>query len=195
MPARMFAGEGAPPLLGRERRPVSLSAVGTRRDGSTVEMTVVDLSPDGCGVLCAGILVAGEQLNVAVLRRGSTGAVVRWAANGRAGLSFAPQNRHDAAHATPRRHERVDVSGEVAMRRAGKLHFRVRIYDLSPDGCKAEFVERPDLGEQLWIKFDGMEALDARVRWVASQKAGLQFARPIHAAVFDLLAARLRAEA
>src|SRR5690349_2104025 len=109
MPARMFAGDGAPPLLGRERRPVSLSAVATRADGSTVEMTVVDLSPDGCGVLCAGALVAGERLNVAVLRRGSTGAVVRWSANGRAGLSFAPQEAPDSAHPTPRRHERVNV--------------------------------------------------------------------------------------
>ena len=191
MPARLFADEGAPPLLRRERRPVSLSAVGTRPDGSTVEMTVVDLSPDGCGVLCSGALFAGERLNVAVLRRGSTGAVVRWAANGRAGLSFAPREAPESAHETLRRHERVNVSAEVAMRRAGKLHFRVRIYDLSPEGCKAEFVERPDLGEQLWIKFDGMEALEASVRWIAGQKAGLMFARPIHAAVFDLLAARL----
>ena len=77
------------------------------------------------------------------------------------------------------------------MRRAGKLDFRVHIYDLSPDGCKAEFVDRPEVGEQLWIKFDGMEALEANVRWIVGQKAGVKFARPIHAAVFDLLATRL----
>jgi hypothetical protein len=80
------------------------------------------------------------------------------------------------------------------MRRAGKLSFRVHVYDLSPDGCKAEFVDRPELHEQLWIKFDGLEALEASVRWLAGSRAGVRFARPLHAAVFDLLAARLRAQ-
>jgi len=81
------------------------------------------------------------------------------------------------------------------MRRAAKLAFRVRIYDLSPEGCKAEFVERPSIGEQLWVKFDGIEALEAKVRWIVGAKAGLKFARPLHAAVFDLLIAKLRAAA
>ena len=79
------------------------------------------------------------------------------------------------------------------MRRAAKLAFRVRVYDLSPEGCRAEFVERPGIGEQLWVKFDGMEALEAKVRWIVGAKAGLKFVRPLHAAVFDLLIAKLRA--
>lgn len=91
----------------------------------------------------------------------------------------------------PRRHQRLCVDGEVTMRRAGKLSFRVRIYDMSPDGCRAEFVDRPEIAEQLWIKFDGMEALEARVRWIAGSRAGLKFARPIHPAVFDLLVAKI----
>ena len=88
MPARMFAETGAPPLLRRERRPVTMSATATRRDGSVVEMTIVDFSADGCGVLCAAGLREGERLNLAVLRRGTTSAEVCWAAGGRAGLSF-----------------------------------------------------------------------------------------------------------
>jgi hypothetical protein len=76
------------------------------------------------------------------------------------------------------------------MRRAGKTHFRVHIYDISPDGCKAEFVDRPELGEQLWIKFDGMEAMEAHVCWIVGARAGLRFVRPIHAAIFDMLVAR-----
>jgi hypothetical protein len=83
------------------------------------------------------------------------------------------------------------VSGEVTMRRAGRANFKVHVYDLSPDGCKAEFVDRPGLHEQLWIRFDGIEALEANVRWVAGAKTGLKFSRAIHPAVFDILAARL----
>jgi len=192
MPARMFAETGAPPLLRRERRPVTMSATATRGDGSVVEMTIVDFSHDGCGVLCPAGLRTGERLSLAVLRRGTTSAEVRWASGGRAGLCFTSQPEPQPGAAQPRGYERVSVDGEVAMRRAGKLHFRVRIYDISPDGCKAEFVDRPDLGEQLWVKFDGMEALEADVRWIVAAKAGLKFARPIHAAVFDMLLTRLR---
>jgi hypothetical protein len=190
MPANMIAGDGALPLQRRERRPTSLSAYATRQDGSVVELTVVDLSADGCGVLCQSGLRAGERLNLAVLRRGTTGATVCWADGGRAGLSFDSPVAVGGA-TKPRCHERVSVDGEVAMRRAGKTNFRVHIYDISPDGCKAEFVDRPELGEQLWIKFDGMEALEAHVCWIAGARAGLRFGRQIHSAIFDLLVARL----
>lgn len=192
MPARKFADAGAPPLQRRERRPISLSAYATRRDGSVVEMTVVDLSSDGCGVLCPSPLDKGEVLDLAVLRRGSAGAVVRWSEAGRAGLSFTGESSASPT-VEPRNHERIAVQGEVSLRRAGKTQFRVHIYDISPDGCKAEFVDRPELGEQLWIRFDAMDALEANVRWITGARAGLRFNRPLHAAVFDMLIARLDA--
>ena len=65
MPARLFAESGAPPLLRRERRPVTLSALGTRDDGSVVEMTVVDLSSDGCGYY---VPEASRPASVSMLR-------------------------------------------------------------------------------------------------------------------------------
>lgn len=190
MPARMFAEAGAPPMQRRERRPVRLGATARRGDGSVVELTIVDFSHDGCGVLCAIELKAGETLDLGVLERGSAKAVVRWSADGKAGLSFTSQHHADRP-LVDRHFERVPIEAEVALRRAGKLHFRVRLYDLCPNGCKAEFVDRPEVGEQVWIKFDGMEALEAHVRWIAGSRAGLKFARPIYAAVFDMLLVRL----
>lgn len=190
MPARMFADTGTLPIQQRERRPVRLNATASRGDGSVVELTIVDFSHDGCGVLCATELKTGETLSLGVLQRGSAEAVVRWSAGGKAGLSFTSQHHTDRLE-THRGYERVQVDGEVALRRTGKLHFRVRLYDLCPNGCKAEFIDRPDVGEQVWIKFDGMEAMEAHVRWIAGSRAGLKFARPIYAAVFDMLLARL----
>ena len=187
-----LAEDDTPPLAHRERRPVALAAHGTRENGSVVDMTVVDLSHDGCGVNCAAGLLPGERINVSVVRGGIAVATVRWADGTRAGLSFAIDPPDENQPNQPRRHERVSVSGEVTIRRAGKLSFRVHVYDLSPDGCKAEFVERPELNEQLWIKFDGIETLEATTRWIADSKTGLKFVRTIHPAVFDLLAARLR---
>jgi hypothetical protein len=97
-----------------------------------------------------------------------------------------------AAPPWPPRRDRLAVEADIALRRPGKLHFRVRVRDISPEGCKAELVERPEVGELVWVRFDGIEALPAEVRWTAGFVAGLRFERPIHAAVFDRLAARMR---
>ena len=194
-PAEAFAEPSAGPLQRRERRPVTLAAYATRDDGALVEMTVVDLSYDGCGVICTDHLEAGEHLSLSVLDRGSMPVTVCWADGGRAGLSFAHVRPGDQPLKHPRRHERVSVEGEVTMHRRGQVTYRVHIYDLSPEGCRAEFVERPEVGEQLWIKFDGLEPLGAEVRWIYGPKAGLKFVRSFHPAVFDLLLARLKGEA
>ena len=187
-----FAESDGPPPDRRERRPVNLGASATRGNRSIAEMTIVDLSYDGCGVVCPAGLMAGEEIEVSVAGRGIAKARVCWVDGAKAGLSFAVETVERDHANQPRRHERVSVAGEITMRRAGKLNFRVHIFDLSPDGCKAEFVERPDLGEQLWVKFDGIEALEANARWIASSKMGLKFTRSLHPAVFDLLAVRLR---
>jgi len=175
----------------RERRPVTLAACATREDGSLVEMTIVDLSYDGCGVVCSGAVAVGDRLNLSALGRKSAPVTVRWTDGGRAGLSFIAVAGEDEPTRQPRRHERVSVEGEVTMHRRNKSNYRVHIYDLSPEGCRAEFVERPDVNEQLWIKFDGLEHLAADVRWIVGAKAGLKFQRSFHPAVFELLIARL----
>ena len=62
---------------------------------------------------------------------------------------------------------------------------------MSPDGCKAEFVERPKLDEHVWVRFDGLEALEAMVCWVRGFEVGLEFENPIHPAVFEMLVSKL----
>lgn len=171
---------------------MTLAASATREDGCPVEMTIVDLSYDGCGVVCTASLMSGEHLSLSVLRRGATPVTVRWTDGARAGLSFDAVRHDDEPLRQTRRYERVSVEGDVSMHRRNKVTYRVHIYDISPEGCRAEFVERPDVNEQLWIKFDGLDSLGADVRWVVGSKAGLKFQRSFHPAVFDLLIARLR---
>ncbi len=86
---------------------------------------------------------------------------------------------------TPRKSARVSLAAEVALRRAGQPNYRVRVFDASPHGCKLEFVERPSLDETVWVKFEGMEALEASVCWVDGFAAGVEFKKPIHPAVFE----------
>ena len=80
---------------------------------------------------------------------------------------------------------------EVVLKRTGNPKFRVKIHDVSTHGCRVEFIDRPRLDEKVWLKFDGLEALSANVCWVEGPDAGVEFERPIHPAVFDLLLKRL----
>jgi hypothetical protein len=94
----------------------------------------------------------------------------------------------------PRKSQRVHLSAEIMLRRAGQNSYRVKIFDASPHGCKAEFVDRPKLDELVWIKFEGLEALEAMVCWVRGFEVGLEFENPIHPAVFDMLVTNLAKE-
>ena len=91
-----------------------------------------------------------------------------------------------------RRSERVAVNAEVALRRSSQLTYRVRAYDASPHGCRLEFVERPELDERIWVKFDGLNAIEGLVCWIDGFVVGIEFVNPIYPAVFDALVPRLR---
>jgi hypothetical protein len=92
---------------------------------------------------------------------------------------------------TGRRSDRVVVNAQVSLRRSGQLNYRVRVFDASPHGCKLEFVERPQLEERVWVKFDRLDAIEGNVCWVDGFHAGVEFDKPIHPAVFEALLSRL----
>lgn len=82
---------------------------------------------------------------------------------------------------------RVELPGDAVIRRAGQGSYRVRLLDISLQGCKAEFVDRPRLGERVWIKFGAFQSLEAVVCWTRDNEVGMEFARPLHPAIFDVL--------
>ncbi|WP_458389094.1 PilZ domain-containing protein [Sphingomonas sp. F9_3S_D5_B_2] len=174
------------------RRAVQLSGFGALDDGTTFGVTVLDLSYDGCKVQTSLALMPGIKLKVSMLGLGSAlDATVRWYRDGRAGLEFKAEEAAQTAHA-PRQEERVELAGHLSLRRLGRQHYQARLFDLTSTGCKVEFVERPKEGEVLWAKFDGLEPMEATVRWVDGYYGGLEFVRPIYAAVFDLLLRKLQ---
>ena len=189
-PSAAVASIGEKPLDRRERRAVSLRAFAVREDGTNLEVLLLDLSYEGCGVESPVPLKLGESLRLAVLKRGVIQARVRWCRGGRAGLVFdcvAEAEKQQCA----RRLQRNELSAEVSVRRLGRIAYRARVFDLSPEGCKVELVDRPRLGEHVLIRFDRLETIEAEVCWIDTDCAGLRFERPIHAAVFDLLIERL----
>ncbi len=91
----------------------------------------------------------------------------------------------------PRRCERVPLAAEVFLRRAGQPNYAVVIHDLSIHGCKLDFVQRPRLHDRIWIRLGGIEPIEADVCWVDGFVGGVEFHRPLHPAVFDLLLRRM----
>jgi len=172
-----------------ERRSVELNGHALRPDGRTFEIHVVNLSYDGCAIACSELLEPGLPLKVSVLRLGVVDAEVVWVEEGRAGLVFAKASATGHAHA-PRNAERLTLTAEVSLRRPGRPTYKVRMCDISTHGCRCEFIDRPTEGETIFIKFDGLESMEAVARWIEPPLTGLSFLRPIHPAVFDMLRAR-----
>lgn len=100
--------------------------------------------------------------------------------------------RIENGSAPRRKSRRVALDTEVTIRRAGFPNYRVRIRDLSPEGCKFEFVDRPSVHEHVWVKVEGLEAIEATVCWTDANLAGVKFDRPLHRAVFDSVVQKLR---
>lgn len=174
----------------RERRQVSLPALAIRQGGSTADILLLDLSYEGCGIETPVELRAGEAIKLSVRGRGVIDAHVAWCEKGRAGLTFEPENDAPKKH-QPRQSERISITADVSLRRLGQNSYRVKVNDLSPDGCKVDLVERPRINERMLVKFEGLEVLDSEVCWIDGYIAGLRFERPMHPAVFDLLLQRL----
>lgn len=172
-----------------ERRPTALTGLLKLADGEEATALVVDLSPNGCRIETPVTLEAGELVRLIVADT-AIDAEVRWFSDGSAGLSFNIAPEFVADETQPREGTRVRATIKATMQRHGKPRFGISVVDLSVNGCKVEFVDRPDVGERVHMRFDGLASIEGNVRWVAGIEAGIHFEAPIHAAVFDLLLLR-----
>ena len=96
----------------------------------------------------------------------------------------------DKQESVERRSERLSFNAEIDLRRVRSLKYRVSVRDLSPEGASLNLVDRVEIGETIWIKLDGMESFESKVRWTRDFVAGVQFAKPIHSSVFAMLVER-----
>lgn len=172
------------------RRAVTLGAYLRLENGEITQVEVIDLSYDGCSVETPVDVQVGDRVLLSVTALGAHQAEVRWCRNGLAGLAFFSQTTEVREHVA-RDHARIQLSAELGLRRVGRKHYTARVFDLSNHGCKVEFVERPRMDELVWVKFESLEAIEAKVCWVDGFFGGLKFLRPIYPAVYDLLLARL----
>src|SRR5881409_3690755 len=73
------------PVERRERRSVSMRGFALRADGETIEIVLLDLSYEGCGIETTTKLHRGEALKITVLGRCAIDTHVRWCRGGKAG--------------------------------------------------------------------------------------------------------------
>lgn len=90
-----------------------------------------------------------------------------------------------------RRCPRAPLDADVAFRRPRESHYSVSMHDLSPHGCRVACPERLDKGELVWVQLPSLESLPAWVRWTQKAHSGVEFDRPMHRAVFEMMATRL----
>ena len=90
----------------------------------------------------------------------------------------------------PRRSKRYPLTAEIELRRTRTTRHSVGVRDLSCHGCCINLVDRVALDEIIWIKLPEIESLEAYVCWTRGFVAGVEFSKPLHPAVFDLLVAR-----
>lgn len=84
-----------------------------------------------------------------------------------------------------RQNDRVPLNCEIEFKRHGDARYRVDVFDFSPRGCCISPPVRIQEGEPISLRIPSMEAIHGRVAWVRDWKAGVEFDRPFHAAVFE----------
>lgn len=90
-----------------------------------------------------------------------------------------------------RRWPRVPLDAQVAFRRPREPHYAITMQDLTPQGCRVACPERLDKGDLVWVQLPSLESLPAWVRWTQKAQSGVEFDRPMHRAVFEMMADRL----
>jgi len=91
------------------------------------------------------------------------------------------------ADADGRRAERRVVNLAASLREPGAAVVDVEVLNLSVDGFMATSSLPLDAGHYVYLKLPGMEAQKSVVAWVDGDKAGFQFASPLHPSVLEQL--------
>ncbi len=84
------------------------------------------------------------------------------------------------------------VSAELFVRQSNTHLFRTTLSDLSITGFKMESCTSLDEDKLVFVTFQGLQTLGARIVWSNYQEFGCQFKVPLHPAVLDHVVSALR---
>lgn len=84
------------------------------------------------------------------------------------------------------------MRADIDIRRPGDHRYRVNILDFSPEGCKVDVPVNVDIGDSVFISLPSLESIEGKVRWREGWLVGIEFLRPLHPAVFDMMRTKMR---
>lgn len=85
---------------------------------------------------------------------------------------------------------RIACRSPAAFRKSQRKPVGARIANLSTHGCSIEGIEPIPVGERCWIALPTLESWEATVAWSDGPLLGLDFSRPLHRAVTELVIRR-----
>jgi hypothetical protein len=80
------------------------------------------------------------------------------------------------------------------LRATGAIASRVRVGDISSEGCRILGRLDAAAGTEIWLKLTGLNAMKVRLAWVKDDEAGGEFVMPLHPRIVaDLADAKAKA--
>ena len=89
-----------------------------------------------------------------------------------------------------RRVRRVSCRSTASFRESQRKPVEARIVNLSTHGCAVTGAEAQKAGARCWIILPSLESWEAKVAWSDGATCGLDFSRPLHRAVAELVIER-----
>jgi len=89
-----------------------------------------------------------------------------------------------------RRIRRLSCRTKAAFRESQRKPVEVEIANLSTHGCAVKSAEAQEFGARCWIILPTLESWSARVAWSNGELFGLEFSRPLHRAVAEMIVRR-----
>ena len=81
----------------KDRHPLAVNAVVHRDDGTSINVTLVDFSEEGCRIDSDEHFRIGERLEIDLPKLGRMKAQIRWSLPGSAGARFATSDQSEQA--------------------------------------------------------------------------------------------------
>jgi len=86
-----------------------------------------------------------------------------------------------------RKVERIALRLTATMRDGTRSRVKVRVIDMSTRGCRIECSSTLTEDSWIWLSIAGLETQFCRVVWHCQEFVGLEFEKPLSAAVFEKL--------
>lgn len=100
-------------------------------------------------------------------------------------------SEHQFEQTGGRRAERATVDATIQFR-SGARRASVKVTDISPLGAHINGIFLVRVDDRFFLTIPGLEAIEARVAWIADFAFGCEFARPLSPVVLETVIQRLR---